>query len=303
MNNSSLILVFGATGQQGGSVARALINKGWPVRVMVRNPSSPASLALRDAGAELVAGNFDDIEVMRGAMTGAYGVFSVQPSSPGGTVTDDDEVRYGKTIASLASECGVQHLVYSSGGAVSDRPTGVAHFDTKAEIERHIHTLPIVSTIVRPATFMELLVMPGFGLDEGQFHFFMQPDGVMQVLAVEDIGKIVAAIYAQPERFKGKTFEIASDVVTGLQLQELFSAAAGRLITYSRFSDAVLTANPFLQKLTALADDGRLVGHASLEEMRQLNPQLQSFESWLAGNGRDAFERALAFSAKWEFNR
>ncbi|ELW9545679.1 TPA: NmrA/HSCARG family protein [Klebsiella aerogenes] len=303
MNNSSLILVFGATGQQGGSVARALINKGWPVRVMVRNPSSPASLALRDAGAELVAGNFDDIEVMRGAMTGAYGVFSVQPSSPGGTVTDDDEVRYGKTIASLASECGVQHLVYSSGGAVSDRPTGVAHFDTKAEIERHIHTLPIVSTIVRPATFMELLVMPGFGLDEGQFHFFMQPDGAMQVLAVEDIGKIVAAIYAQPERFKGKTFEIASDVVTGLQLQELFSAAAGRLITYSRFSDAVLTANPFLQKLTALADDGRLVGHASLEEMRQLNPQLQSFESWLAGNGRDAFERALAFSAKWEFNR
>ena len=303
MNNSSLILVFGATGQQGGSVARALINKGWPVRVMVRNPSSPASLALRDAGAELVAGNFDDIEVMRGAMTGAYGVFSVQPSSPGGTVTDDDEVRYGKTIASLASECGVQHLVYSSGGAVSDRPTGVAHFDTKAEIERHIHTLPIVSTIVRPATFMELLVMPGFGLDEGQFHFFMQPDGAMQVLAVEDIGKIVAAIYAQPERFKGKTFEIASDVVTGLQLQELFSAAAGRLITYSRFSDAVLTANPFLQKLTALADDGRLVGHASLEEKRQLNPQLQSFESWLAGNGRGAFERALAISTNWEFNR
>lgn len=303
MNNRSFILVFGATGQQGGSVARALINKGWPVRVMVRNPSSPASLALRDAGAEIVAGNFDDIEAMRGAMTGAYGVFSVQPSSPGGTVTDDDEVRYGKTIASLASECGVQHLVYSSGGAVSDRPTGVAHFDTKAEIERHIHTLPIVSTIVRPATFMDLLVMPGFGLDEGQFHFFMQPDGAMQVLAVEDIGKIVAAIYAQPERFKGKTFEIASDVVTGLQLQELFSAAAGRLIPYSRFSDDVLTANPFLQKLTALADDGRLVGHASLEEIRQLNPQLQSFESWLAGNGRGAFERALAISANWEFNR
>lgn len=145
--------------------------------------------------------------------------------------------------------------------------------------------------------------MPGFGLDEGQFHFFMQPDGVMQVLAVEDIGKIVAAIYAQPERFKGKTFEIASDVVTGLRLQELFSAAAGRLIPYSRFSDDVLTANPFLQKLTALADDGQLVGHASLEEMRQLNPQLQSFESWLAGSGRGAFERALAISANWEFNR
>jgi uncharacterized protein YbjT (DUF2867 family) len=303
MNNRSFILVFGATGQQGGSVARALLNNGWPVRVMVRNPSSQVSLALRDSGAEMVTGTFDDVDAMREAMKGVYGVFSVQPSSPGGTVTDDDEVRYGKTIASLAVEYGVQHLVYSSGSAVGDKPTGLAHFDTKAEIERYIRTLPIISTIVRPAMFMELLVMPGFGLDESRFTFFMQPEGFVQVIAVEDIGKIVAAIYAGPERFKGKTFDIASDVVTGQQLQERFSAAAGRLIPYSRFSDEVLAANPFLQKLTALVDDGRLAGHASLETMRQMNPQLQSFESWLAGSGREAFERALATSASWEFNR
>lgn len=231
--DESTILVFGATGQQGGSVANALLNNGWSVRVMVRNPSSPASLALRDAGAEIVTGTFDDRDAMRRAMAGAYGVFSVQPSSPGGTVTDDDEVSYGKTIASLAVECGVQHLVYSSGNAAGSKPTGVAHFDTKAEIERHIRTLPLVATIVRPAAFMELLVMPGFGLDEGHFHFFMPPEGSMQVIAVEDIGKIVAAIFAGPERFAGKTFEIASDVVTGLRLQALFSSAAG-LFPFSR---------------------------------------------------------------------
>lgn len=297
------ILVFGATGQQGGSVANALLHDGWPVRVMVRNPSSPASLALKEAGAEIVTGSFDDIAAMRRAMTGVYGVFSVQPSSPGGTVTDEEEVRYGKTIASLAVECGVRHLVYSSGSAVGNTPTGVAHFDTKAEIERHIRTLPVNATIVRPAAFMELLVMPGFGLDEGHFHFFMQPEGSMQLVAVEDIGNIVAAIFAQPERFAGKTFDIASDVVTGRQLQELFSAAAGRPVPYSRFSDDELAASPFLQKLTALVDDGRLAGNADLEAMREMNPHLHSFASWLAGAGRVAFEDALATSASWAFNR
>lgn len=298
LNSQTSILVFGATGQQGGSVARALLNKGWSVRVMVRDPFSQASLALQEAGAEMMTGTFDDIDAMREAMQGVYGVFSVQPSSPGGTVTDDEEIRYGKTIASLAVESGVQHLVYSSGSAVSDRPTGVAHFDTKAEIERYIRTLPIVSTIVRPATFMELLVMPGFGLEEGKFHFFMPPGDAIQLLAVEDIGKIVAAIYAAPARYKGKTFEIASDAVTGLRLQELFSATAGRPIPYSRFSNDVLSANPFLQKLTALVDDGRLAGHADLQAIRQMNPQLQTFASWLAGSGRVAFERALATSTR-----
>ena len=299
----STILVFGATGQQGGSVANALLHDGWSVRVMVRNPSSTASLALKEAGAEIVTGSFDDIAAMRRAMTGVYGVFSVQPSSPGGTVTDEEEVRYGKTIATLAVECGVRHLVYSSGSAVGSTPTGVAHFDTKAEIERHIRTLPVNATIVRPAAFMELLLMPGFGLDEGHFHFFMQPEGAMQLIAVEDIGKIVATIYAQPERFNGKTFDIASDVVTGRQLQELFSAAAGRPVPYSRFSDDELAASPFLQKLTALVDDGRLAGNADLEAMREMNPHLHSFASWLAGAGRVAFEDALATSASWAFNR
>lgn len=303
MNNRPLILVFGATGQQGGSVATALIKAGWPVRVMVRNTLSEASVSLRDAGADVVEGTFDDKDAMRAAMHGAYGVFSVQPSSPGGAVTDEEEVRYGKTIAELSVECGIKHLVYSSGSAAGDEPTGLAHYETKALIERYIRTLPINSTIVRPAPFMELLVMPGFGLDEKRFTFFMKREKQMQVLAVEDIGKIVTAIYTDPERFKGKTFEIASDVVTGQQLEELFSMAAGQPVPYSRFTDEFLAANPFLQKLTALVDDGRLAGNADLESMRQINPELRSFKSWLEGPGRSAFESSLGASGKWAFNQ
>ena len=143
--------------------------------------------------------------------------------------------------------------------------------------------------------------MPGFGLDEGRFSFFAKPDQSMQLLAVEDIGKFVAAIFADPARFGGETFEIASDAVTGRDLEALFTEAAGRPITYARFPDEVLTANPFLGKLTALLDEGPLAGHADLDALREINPEMQSFRSWLAGSGRKAFEQALGTAGAWEY--
>ncbi len=298
------ILVFGATGQQGGSVAAALLKARWPVRALVRNPASPKSVALGDAGAALVQGTFADADVIRAAMKGAHGVFSVQPSSGQGPelgLSDEDEERFGIAIADLAVESGVEHLVYTSVGAVGDKPTGMGHFDSKARIEAHIRTLPITATIVRPVAFMELLVMPGFGLNEGRFSFFAKPNQPMQLLAVEDIGKFVAAIFADPARFGGETFEIASDTVTGRDLEALFTQAAGRPIAYERFPDDVLAANPFLGKLTALLDEGPLAGRADLDALREINPEMQSFRSWLAGNGRKAFEQALGTAGAWEY--
>ncbi|MEQ5844292.1 MULTISPECIES: NmrA/HSCARG family protein [Paraburkholderia] len=293
------ILVFGATGQQGGSVATALLKAGWPVRALVRNPASSKSVALRNAGVELVEGTFAHTDVIRAAMNGVHGVFSVQPSSPGGAVSDEDEMCFGATIADLSVETGVKHLVYTSTNAVGDELTGMGHLDSKARIEAHIGALPITATIIRPATFMELLVMPGFGLDEGHFNFFAKLDQLIQLLAVEDIGKFVTAIFADPVRFGGKTLEIASDTVTGRDLEALFTEAAGRPITYARFSDEVLEANPFLRKLTELLDEGRLAGKADLGALREINPDLQSLRSWLAGSGREAFREALGTASAW----
>lgn len=297
------ILVFGATGQQGGSVAAALLAAGWPVRALVRDPASPKAGALRDAGVELVHGNLADPDSVRAAMSGVYGVFSVQTSSPGGQISDEDEVRYGITVADTAAESGVSHLVYSSGAGVGDTPTGVGHYDSKMRIEAHIRTLPITATIVRPVTFMELLVMPGFGLDEGRFSFFARPDQAMQVLAVDDIGKFVTAIVADSARFGGKTLEIVSDSVTGRDLEASFTEAAGRPIPYARIPDEVLEANSFLGKLAALVDDGRLAGNADLGSLRGINPAMLTFRSWLAGPGHASFERALGTGGSWDYNK
>ncbi|MFC3057404.1 NmrA family NAD(P)-binding protein, partial [Paenirhodobacter populi] len=68
------MLVFGATGRQGGSVAKALLKAGWPVRALVLDAAGTASLRLRNAGVELVQGSFEDRDVIRAAMEDAYGV-------------------------------------------------------------------------------------------------------------------------------------------------------------------------------------------------------------------------------------
>lgn len=298
------VLVFGATGQQGGSVAAALRQAGWPVRALVRDPNAPKALRLAEAGVELIQGDFETHDAIRRAMAGAHGVFSVQPASPGGTVTDEQEIRYGVAVANLAVESGVAHLVYSSGGAVrTDKPSGLGHFDSKAAIERHVRTLPITTTVVRPAAFMEMLLMPGFGLEQDRFTFFNRPDQAMQFIAVEDIGKIVADVFADPLRFGGRTFEIAGDTLTGSELGAALSDAAGRPIAYARFADGVLDANPFLARLTALLDEGRLAGQADLDALRNVHPGLRSFRSWLAGeDARRALADAQGTGGAWAYN-
>ena len=73
-NNTKIILVTGATGQQGGAAAHHLLKRGWHVRALVRDPNKPGAQALANAGAELVQGDFDDRESLARAVDGAYGV-------------------------------------------------------------------------------------------------------------------------------------------------------------------------------------------------------------------------------------
>lgn len=283
------ILIFGATGRQGGAVARVLLHRSWPVRALVRDAATESATALNEAGAEIVQGTFADVDTIRNAMRDAYGVFSVLP----GYLSEQDEVLTGCMIADLAVETGIAHFVYSSGASSGDKPTGIARFDAKPRIEAHIRRLPLTATIVRPMIFMDMLLAPTFGLNEGQYRFLLRPEQSMQIVAVEDIGKFVAAIFGDRQRFGGKTIKIASDTVTGNDLGKIFSEAAGRPIAYSRFPDDVLVANDALGSLAKILDEGPLADHVDLDAMREINPEIISFRSWLATQGAQAFQAAL----------
>ncbi|MDK2761301.1 MAG: NmrA/HSCARG family protein [Sphingopyxis sp.] len=298
MTDDQTITVFGATGQQGGAVARSLREAGWQVRAFVRDPSGDAAKRLEAAGCVLVQGDMADRASVERALLGAYGVFSVQPSSGQGVygVSDADEVAFGTSIAEAAQRADVRHFVYSSVGIAGSAPTGMGHFDSKLAIERHLNALPLPSTVIRPSTFMEILMLPGLGLDQGYLTFFPYPDQIAQFIAVEDIGRIVAAVFAQPDRFVGQTLEIASDAITGEDLATKLSEEAKREIRYQRFPEPVLAENPFLQKLADLFDGKRLAANADVAMLRKLVPELHTFDTWLKGPGKQLLIEALQAS-------
>ncbi|HDY8359153.1 MULTISPECIES: NmrA/HSCARG family protein [Enterobacteriaceae] len=283
------ILIFGATGRQGGSVAKALLKVRWPIRALVQDPFEPASVALREAGAELVQGSLEDAEVIAGAMKDTYGVFSVMPAN----LSAEDEVRYGTRVADLALRSHVDHFIYSSGASAGDELTGVPRFDAKPRIEAYIRELPLAATIIRPMIFMDMLVRPGFGLDEGRLVSLIHRNHSIQLTAVQDIGKIVAAMFLDKARFAGKTLKIASDRVTGRELEAVFSEAAGLPIKYFRFPDEVLSSNADLAHMASSLQDGPLSEQVDLDLMREINPELVSLRTWLMGVGRDKLEESL----------
>src|SRR5512141_71829 len=127
--NDKVIAVTGATGQQGGAVARKLLADGWKVRALTRDVEKPAAQELAQAGAELVVGDMDSRSDLDAAFQGVYGAFSVQnfwlPN-----VGFEGEIRQGKNVADAARAAGIQHLVFSSVGA-AHRGMGQKHFESK----------------------------------------------------------------------------------------------------------------------------------------------------------------------------
>ena len=113
-NADRVVLVTGATGSQGGAVARELLAKGWKVRALTRKPDSDGAKALAKLGAEVVTGDLDDAASLQRALTGAWGVWAVQNTWEAGVEKEEDQ---GKRLAKLAREVGVRHFVYSSVGS------------------------------------------------------------------------------------------------------------------------------------------------------------------------------------------
>ena len=280
------IVVTGATGQQGGATARALLRDGVHVRALVRDPASPKAEALRDAGVELVRGDLGDRASIDEALRGAYGVFSVQVSSgqPEYGVTDEDEERFGKNVVDAARAAGVQHLVYTSvGGLFPD--TGIGHFESKWRIEQYVRSSGVPATIVRPTAFMELLTQPHFGITGGTLTFFLDGDQTMQWIAAEDIGAVVARVFASPERHIGTTLEIAGDELTGPELAAKIGRATNRPLAYARFPDAVLEQSSLLRRLVELVAERKATGNADIAAVRALHPGLMTMDTWLDRGG------------------
>jgi len=264
------VVVTGATGHQGGAVARKLVSDGWAVSALVRNADKPEARALAELGVAMVTGDLNDEDSLARAVAGAYGVFSVQSWADG----VDVEERQGKSFADAAAKARVEHFVYSSVGG-ADRHTGVPHFESKGHIEQHIHEISLPYTIVRPVYFMENLLGQRDAICAGHLTPLINPDVPLQFVAVEDIGAFVALVFRSPGGWLGHTIELAGDECTFLEIAETLSDVLGREV------DVEPVTPPAREERRIMSRWLEEYGYdADIERLRVILPTLHRLRAW-----------------------
>lgn len=281
-NAQRSILVSGATGKQGGAVAHNLLERGFRVRALTRDPEKPAARALAERGAEVVKGDLKDRSSLDRALESAYGVFSVQQFFEAGY---DGEVRQGKALADAAKEAGVEHFVYSSVD-IAHLKTGIPHFESKWEIEEHVRGISLPYTILRPAGFMQNWeMMLRDKILAGTFAQPLDPDKPLQQVAVEDIGVFAAMSFENPEKWIGREMVLAGDEPTMLQMAETFSRVTSREVSYvqvpwDRFREFAG------KEITIMYRWFNEVGYqADIAALRKEYPDLMTLERYLRTHG------------------
>lgn len=225
------ILVSGATGAQGGHIARELLAAGWPVQAMTRKPKSEAARALAELGADVVQADLDDEDSLKRVLKNVWGALAVQNTWEAGVEKEEEQ---GKRFARIARESGVQHLVYQS-VASAQRDTGIPHFDNKYRVEQTIAELDFPSTvIIRPVFFMENLLGPFFKpyIDQGTLAIGLKPETKLQSIAVADIGKYGLVAFERAAELNGQAIDIAGDELTGPEMAAVLTDVIGAPINF-----------------------------------------------------------------------
>lgn len=287
MENGRTILVSGATGQQGGALARQLLDRGFPVRALTRDGNTPAAKELAGLGAEIVEGDLEDRSSLERALEGAYGVFSVQQFWGIGA---EGEIRQGNALADAAKAAGVSHFVYSSVGG-AHRATGIPHFDSKWEVEEHAREIGLPLTVLRPAFFMQNWEMMREPILSGTLPQPLDPDKPFQMIDSGDIAVFAAMAFENPETWIGREVDISGDELTMPQIAETFSRVTGKDINYfqvpwDQFEEQMG------EEYTVMYRWFNDVGYeADVPALKNEHPGLVSFEQYLRGHG---WEQAAA---------
>lgn len=290
-----LVLVSGATGRQGGAVIRHLLGRGWKLRALSRNPGADAAQALTRLGVELVQGDLEDPASLERAARGVYGVFSVQDFW---TVGARREVQQGKNLADVAKKAGVEHLVYSSVGG-AERNTGITHWETKWVVEKHVRSLNLPVTVLRPASFMETyhITEVEIGLLKGKLVDPIRGDKPYQTIATDDIGAFAALAFERPKDFIGLDLEIAGSELTNIDAAKVFSRVLNRPVKFQKLPLPIVRlvlGKEFNEMFHWFNSKGY---QANIPELRRRYPEvrLHSLEDWLREDGWD--KRGLRFRA------
>ena len=305
---AKVIAVLGSTGGQGGGLCRAILadpSSGFSCRAVTRDPNKDKAKALAAAGAEVVAADLDDVESLKKAFAGAYGVYAV--TNFWEHFSAEKEKAQAKNVAEAAKAAGVQHVVWSTledtrkwmkaddtRMPMLQGSYRVPHFDAKAEADAFFAGVP--TTFLHTTFYWDNLYM--FGLapkkgEDGKYAWaFPLGDAKMAGIAVEDIGKCALGIFKAGNQYVGKTVGIMGEAISVEDMgKELTKQLGIGPVTYN-----AVDANTYRSWGFPGADEmgnmfqvyrdfeGPFLAARSVETAKALNPALQNFSQWLAAN-------------------
>ena len=307
MNAKKVLAITGATGAQGGGLLRVILadqSSEFAPRAITRNPDSEKARAIAAEGVEVVSADLDDVESLKKAFSGAYGAYCVtnfwEHFSP------EREIAQANNLAEAAKTAGLRHVIWSTLEDTrkwvpleSDQmPTlqnkyKVPHFDAKGEADQRFRELGVPTTFLLASFYWDNMIHFGSGPQPG-------PDGVLGItfpldnakmagIAAEDIGKCAYGIFKRGEEMIGKTIGIAGEHLTGAEMAAALTRALGREVRFNNVTPETFRAfgfpgsddlgNMFQFYRDFESDVNRT---RDVARSRELNPELQSFDQWLA---------------------
>jgi uncharacterized protein YbjT (DUF2867 family) len=317
MADKKIIAVLGSTGSQGGSLAGAILadpSGGFACRAITRDPSKDKATALAARGAEVVKADIDDVESLKKAFAGAYGVYGV--TNFWEHFSGEKEKAQAKNIADAAKAAGVKHVVWSTledtrklmeaddkrMPMLQDKYR-VPHFDAKAEANAFFAGLPV--TYLVTSFYWDNLYMFGMapkkGADGTYSWAFPMGNAKMAGIAAEDIGKVAYGIFKAGNEYIGKTVGIAGGTLT---VQEM-SDTLEKVLSLSAVQYNAVDADAYRGFGFPGADElgnmfqvyrdfeKEVLGARSVDLARKLNPALKSFEQFVTAQ-KDAILAATA---------
>ena len=309
MADGRTIAVIGATGAQGGGLARAILahpDAGLGVRGITRNPDSPQAQALSGLGAEMVRADLDDRGSLTAAFSGCHGAYCVtnfwEHFSP------ERELAQARNLAEAARDAGLRHVVWSTLEDTRQRvplnddrmPTlmeryKVPHFDAKGEADAYFAGAGVPTTFLRTSFYWDNLVHFGMEPQRGEDGVLTFPlpmgDRKLPGLAVEDIGKCAFGIFRAGDAYRGRTVGIAGEQLTGAEMAAALSDALGEEvrhfpIPFHRYRSLGFPGAEDLGNMFQFKHDfnEEFTASRSIDFSRSLNPELLTFRAWLAGS-------------------
>ena len=307
--SKKIIAIFGATGSQGGGLARAILNdpaSEFSVRAITRDIHSEKAKALATMGAEVVSGDIDDVESIKKALKGAYGAYCVTFFWDHFSV--EKEMAEAKNMATAAKEAGVEHVIWSTLEDVrkfvplSDNrmPTlnekyKVPHFDGKGDSDHYFIDLGVPVTFLLTSFYWDNLIYFGMGPQKS-------PDGTLAItfplgdkkmagIAAEDIGKCAYGIFKKGKSLIGKRIGIAGEHLSCTDMAKSLSKNLHKPVHYNEVTPEQYRSFGF----PGAEDLGNMFqfyrdfekefnGVRDLTVSKELNPELQTFNTWLSKN-------------------